>query len=79
MPAPSELKRAVLRLAYGIVIVDALFMAAYLLTRFASRPTRQHWIFVGVWTAVTLVVVLRGLAEVRKARVGLRRARMTQP
>lgn len=75
MTANPELKRAVLRLVIGVVAVDAIFIAAWLLARMAMRPERQQMMFVAVWTVATLAVVLPSLGAVRRVRTRLRRER----
>ena len=54
------------------MVVDAVFITIWFVRRIPLRPERDRWIFVGIWTAATLIVVLRGLAEVKKARMRLR-------
>ena len=60
--------REALLLVAIVLLVDAVFMAAYFLghLRIISDPAKVA--FTAVWTVVTLVVVIRGLARVRKAR-----------
>lgn len=77
MPANPELRRAVLRLAAGIVAVDTVFIAIWSLARIGARPDRQRMIFVALWTIATLAVVLPGLTAVRRVRARLRRGRAT--
>lgn len=74
MSSPSDqLRKAVIRLVLSVVLLDAGFITLWLAGGIALRPERQRWIFVGLWTAATLVVVLVGLTRVKKARAALRR------
>lgn len=75
MAVNPELRRAVLRLAVGVVVVDAIFIACWTFLRIGSRADRQQMMFVAVWTIATLAVVLPSLTAVRRVRARLRRER----
>ena len=79
MAVNPELRRAVLRLVVGIVLVDALFIACWAFLRVGERPDRQQMMFVAVWTVATLAVVLPSLTAVRRVRTRLRRERAGRP
>jgi hypothetical protein len=61
--------REVLLLVGVILLVDAIFIAAYFVgeVRTVSDPAKLA--FTAVWTLATLAVVIRGLSRVRKARL----------
>ena len=61
--------REALLLVGLVLLVDAIFVAAYFLgnLRTISDPAKVG--FTVVWTLVTLAVVIRGLSRVRKARL----------
>lgn len=69
-PSPhySEMRRAVIRLAIGVVAVHAVFIALYYLAGVPGRARSEQQIFVGAWLAVTAAVVLPGLKRVRSFR-----------
>ena len=71
----TETQREVLRLVGSVVVVDAAAIAVFLIARLGDAPTRSRIIFGVVWTLVTLIVVLAGLARVRASRDGALRAR----
>lgn len=51
-----------------VLLVDAVFVAAYYLGHLRTLSDPAKVVFTGVWTLVTLAVVVRGLSRVRKAR-----------
>jgi hypothetical protein len=58
----------VLQLVGLVLLVDAIFGAAYFLGNLrTSDPAKLA--FTALWTLVTLAVVIRGLSRVRKARL----------
>jgi hypothetical protein len=61
-------RKELLLLVALVLAVDALFIAGYYLfdLRAASNPLKIG--YTAVWTAVTLVVVLRGLIRLRALR-----------
>ncbi len=65
----SDTRREVLRLVVSVMLVDAAAIAVFLIARLGEGPARARIIFAVVWTLVTLVVVLAGLARVRETRV----------
>jgi hypothetical protein len=68
-------KRAVLELVGLVLLVDALFVAAYFLLDIRTARDSAKLTFTVVWTLVTLAVVIRGLSRLRRGR--LDRARPT--
>lgn len=61
-------RRELLQLVLAVVLVDALFIAGYylFLLEHGSHPIRIG--YTAAWTAVTLLVVLRGLTRIRRLR-----------
>ena len=61
-------KPELLRMVLAVVVVDALFIAGLYLFHLdvASDPIKIGYTL--VWTAVTLVIVLRGLVRIRAMR-----------
>jgi hypothetical protein len=62
-------KREVLILVAAVLVVDAIFAAAYFLGHVDRSADRTKLVFTALWTGVTLLVVIRGLTRVRRARV----------
>jgi membrane protein DedA with SNARE-associated domain len=52
-----------------VVFIDVVFIAAYFLGGIDRSSDQMKLLFTVVWTVVTLVVVLRGLLRIRRARV----------
>jgi hypothetical protein len=67
MPA-SPVRAAVVQLVIGVVALDAVFIGVHFLTGMRAAPQGTRLAFTAIWTALTLVVVLVGLARVRRAR-----------
>jgi hypothetical protein len=65
----SDTRREVLRLVVSVMLVDAAAIAVFFIARLGDGPARARIIFAVVWTLVTLVVVLAGLARVRETRI----------
>jgi hypothetical protein len=51
-----------------VLLVDAVFVAAYFLGHLRTLSDPAKLAFTLVWTLVTLLVVIRGLSRIRKAR-----------
>ena len=64
-------KREVLSLIGAVLIVDAVFAAAYFLAHVDRSGDRIKLVFTAVWTGITLAVVIRGLTRVRRARLSV--------
>jgi hypothetical protein len=62
------LKREILWLVSGVLLVDALFVATYFLAGLRSTTDAAKVAFTLLWTLVTLGVVLRGLSRIRRVR-----------
>jgi hypothetical protein len=65
----ERLKREVLWLIAGVVLVDVVFAAAYFLADVRSATDSTKLAFTVVWTLVTTGVVLRGLSRIRRVRL----------
>jgi hypothetical protein len=65
----ERLKREVLWLIAGVVLVDVVFAAAYFLADVRNATDSTKLAFTVVWTLVTLGVVLRGLSRIRRVRL----------
>jgi hypothetical protein len=65
----ASLRREVLVLVALVIVVDAVFVAAYFLARLPAASAGSKLVFTTVWTLVTLAVVVRGLSRVRSARI----------
>lgn len=69
---PSEIRRRFLHLVAAVVVLDAVAIGAYYATKIPDRPPRVQQIYVGVWMATTLAVVLPLLTRIRALRRGRR-------
>jgi hypothetical protein len=61
-------RRELLKLVLAVALVDALFIAGYYLFRLERVSQSIRIGYTAAWTAVTLLVVLRGLARIRGLR-----------
>jgi hypothetical protein len=66
--ASPELKSAVLRLAIGVILLDAIAITVYYVADIPLRPSSIRYPFFAAWILLTLAVVLPGLHRVRMAR-----------
>jgi uncharacterized membrane protein (UPF0136 family) len=71
----GRLKREVLWLIGGVVLVDVVFVAGYFLSDIRNTSDGAKLAFTVLWTLVTLAVVLRGLARIRRVRLDGREIR----
>jgi hypothetical protein len=62
-------RREVLILVGLVVVIDLVFIAAYFLGGIDQSSDQMKLLFTAVWTAITLVVVLRALLRIRRVRV----------
>jgi uncharacterized protein (DUF486 family) len=60
--------REALLLVGLVLLVDGVFVTAYFLGHLRTRSDPAKLAFTIVWTLMTLVVVIRGLSRIRKAR-----------
>lgn len=52
-----------------VLVVDAVFVAAYFLAKVQHASDPIKLAFTIIWTVVTLAAVLRGLTRIRAARL----------
>ncbi|MEO8562931.1 MAG: hypothetical protein ABI601_12690 [bacterium] len=64
----TSLRRAVLHLVLGVVVLDAVAMAGWYLGGVAHASSRVRMIFVVIWTLATAVTVALLLGRVRRVR-----------
>lgn len=62
------MRRQLLRLVLAVLVVHALFIAAFYVVRIAHASAPVKLGYTAAWTAVTLVVALRGLVRIRALR-----------
>lgn len=62
-------RRALIELVLLVLMVDAVFVAAYFLAGIKRATDPAKLAFTVVWTLVTLAVVIRGLVRLRSARL----------
>jgi len=73
-PQREALRRAVLNLVIGVVVLDAIAMSIFYLTGIAHGPERVRWMYVIAWSIATALVVAVLLRKVRAVRMAGRRA-----
>jgi hypothetical protein len=64
-----SVKREVLTLVGLVLLVDAIFIGGYFLAGLRESSPTMKVAYTVIWTLLTLVVVIRGLARVRNARL----------
>ena len=62
------MKRELFLLLATVLAVDALFIAGYFLLHLDAAGDPAKMGYTAAWTAVTLLVVLRGLTRIRSLR-----------
>ena len=65
----GTLRREVLWLIGGVLLVDVAFAAAYFVADLRTTTDTAKLGFTVAWTLVTLAVVLRGLSRIRRLRL----------
>ena len=68
MKAMNRVRREALSLVGLVLAVDLVFVALYFLTHLERASDGAKVAFTGVWTLLTLAVVLRGLTRIRVSR-----------
>jgi hypothetical protein len=61
-------RRELLQLGLGVVLLDALFIGGYFLFHLDRASTTPRVWYTAAWTIATLAVVLRGLTRIRRLR-----------
>jgi hypothetical protein len=67
-PQRNALRRAVLQLVMGVVLLDAVAMTVFYGAGIAHGPARTRNVFLIGWSVATAIVVLVLLRRVRKVR-----------
>jgi len=67
-PQRTALRRAVLQLVMGVVLLDAVAMTIFYGAGIAHGPTRMRNVFLISWSVATAIVVLILLRRVRRVR-----------
>ena len=62
------MRRELLRLVLAVLLVEALFIPGYYLFHLERGSQTARIGYTAAWTAVTLLVVLRGLTRIRGMR-----------
>jgi len=70
--ALTPMRAATLQLLLSVVVLDAAFIAVHFVAGMRTAAPSTRIMFTVVWMAATLIVVLVGLARVRRARGGPR-------
>jgi len=63
-----ELKRHLLKLVAGVVILDAVAIGLYYGLHIAERPSNTQKAFTAVWVVFTLIIVTTMMKRIREAR-----------
>ena len=63
-----QVRRELLRLVLAVALVHALFAAGYYLFQLERVSSPLKIGYTAAWTAVTLVILLRGLIRIRAPR-----------
>lgn len=64
------MKREVAVLVALVLLVDGLFIAGYFAAGLVHASDAVKLTYTGLWTLITMVVVLRGLLRIRAQRAG---------
>jgi flagellar basal body-associated protein FliL len=67
-PATSEMKKSLLIMVGGVVVLDAIAIAIYQFAHITERPVKTQETFVAVWVVATLIVVTTMMRKIRQAR-----------
>lgn len=74
MSTVTEIRRQLVRLIAGVVVVHALALALLTLTPLRDLRGGGRTVFTAVWVMLTLAVVLPPLQRIRQARLRARHA-----
>jgi hypothetical protein len=64
----AELRKLLLQLIAAVVLLDVVVIGLYYALHIQRTSTRTQTLFTGVWTVLTLIVVLVALGRIRAAR-----------
>ena len=70
-----ELRRHLLRMVLGVVVLDVAVLALKSRLHVDGWPSQRRLLFTGAWMIATLVIVALSLARIRAARLRARYAR----
>jgi hypothetical protein len=73
----ERVRREVVWLVGGVLLIDVVFAATYFLADLRNTTDAGKLAFTAVWTLATLYVVLRGLSRIRRLRLESRDVRRT--
>ena len=65
----AGLRREMLLLVGLVLALDAVFVGVYFLASVRSASDSAKVIFTAIWTLAILVVAVRGLSRIRRARL----------
>jgi len=71
MPGPvtREVKKYLIQLVVGIVVLDAIMIGVYYGLSVPLKPERTQQSFVAIWVVLTLIVVATRMKKIRQARI----------
>lgn len=71
MPGPvtREVKKYLIQLIVGVVVLDAIMIGVYYGLSVPLKPERTQQSFVAIWVVLTLIVVATRMKKIRQARV----------
>jgi hypothetical protein len=67
-PATPEMKKHLLAMIVGVVVLDAAFIGAYFAFDLRARAIRTQQTYVAVWVVCTLIIVTTLMKRIRQAR-----------
>jgi len=67
-PVTRELRRYLLTLVVGVVVLDAVAISLYYALHIAVRPVITQQEFIAVWVVLTLIIVTTMMKRIRQAR-----------
>jgi hypothetical protein len=70
----GELRGPILRLVGAVTVVHITGIVLHRTLHIDQREAMVRYVFGGIWTGLTLLIVLRGLARVRALRLRRRSA-----
>ena len=67
-PATSEPRKQLLKLVGAVVVLHAVFIAAYYALDIRGRTEKTQQAYVAVWVVLTLAIVMTLMKRIRQAR-----------
>jgi len=68
-PVTREVKKYLIQLVVGIVVLDAIMIGVYYGLSVPLKPERTQQSFVAIWVVLTLIVVATRMKKIRQARI----------